>query len=154
MNSALFLTLRSGCTAGGTALFCLLPLPIEFCRMAHHLPVATQREQPAPCWPRPLSTQASKGMSRAANLELHGCRLFLSTGGPHIPATWRRQYTGPRKPCQAACQINRSILNRFSHLYVLGSVSYVPGTFMPPPPPDARPLIRPGCRRWRRVRRS
>jgi len=23
----------------------------------------------------------------------------------HIPATWRRQYTGARKPCQAACRL-------------------------------------------------
>jgi hypothetical protein len=65
-----------------SALLVLLPncLPsylIEFCRMAHHFPVSSQREQPAPCWPRPLSTQASKTISRAANPACHEIDLFL-----------------------------------------------------------------------------
>jgi hypothetical protein len=94
MNSALYL---ADPDVGGAALCLPLAILIEFCRMAHHLPVSEQREQPAPCWPRPLSTQASMGVSCAAKLEVHEIRQSLlpvsipaapplAFGGGSIPA--------------------------------------------------------------------
>jgi len=84
------------------------PLPwftIEFCRMAHHLPVTAQREQPAPL-PAAPAIDTSKSVDERCCKPRTSCRSGPIPPYPTAGSPWRRQYSGLPGACQAACRQN------------------------------------------------